>query len=184
MVSLPHFESSTTQTSSCSDITLVRSTTQPLCPTKISLSLTLPENTLESSTTQPLHLPNVVYLLSSLWHHSWKLNHSTTSSPKCGLSPSLTLISFMKAQPLNHLISQIWCLSLTLSVFALEILKAQPLNHFISQMCSISFTHSDITLESSTTQPLHLLTIVFLSSLPLWYHSYEINHSTTSYPKI
>ena len=33
----------------------------------------------------------VVSLLQSLWYHSQKLNHSTTWSPDCGLSSSLTL---------------------------------------------------------------------------------------------
>ena len=143
------------------------------------LSFTLSDITLESSTTQPLHLLTVVSLRLSLWYHSWKLNHSTISTPNYGLSPSLTLISLLKAQPLNHFISQLWYICASLSLISL--LKAQPLNHFMSQLWSLSGSHSDITLESSTTQPFHLQTLV---SLPhsLWYHSWKPNHSTTSSP--
>ena len=113
---------------------------------------------LESSTTQPLHLPNVLYLLHSLWYHSWKLNHSTTSSPNYSLSllpPSL--ISFLWDQPLNHFISQ-------------------NLVFLPHSLCFHSWN-----LESSTTQPLHLPPVVYpLHSL--WHYSGMLNHSTTSSP--
>ena len=96
-----------------SDITLVRSTTQPLLfPTLISLSLTLSDITLVRSTTQPLLLPTLISLSLTLWYHSCKINHSTTSPPNSGLSPSLTLES-LTTQPL-HIPTHI-CLSLTLS---------------------------------------------------------------------
>ena len=67
------------------------------------LSFTLSDITLESSTTQPLHLPNVVYLLSSL-------------------------TSFMKAQPFNHFISQMWSISFTDSDIIYESSTTQPFN--------------------------------------------------------
>ena len=71
--------------------------------------------------------------------------------------------------------------SFSLSLSLISLLWDQPLNHFISQLWSLSFTYSDITPESSTTKPLHDPTPVFLSSFSFWYHSSEINYSTTSY---
>ena len=110
-----------------------QSTTISSSSSKQMFSLSLSNHFLETSTTKPLNLTtlisssltlslisllwdqplnhfisqNLVFLPHSLCFHSWKLNHSTTSSPKCALSPSLTLISLLKAQPLNHFISQL-----------------------------------------------------------------------------
>ena len=81
---------STTSPPSLSDIILMRSTTQPLHIPKSSLSPSF--SLFLFLKAQPLNhftLPPVVSLLHSLWCHSWKLNHSTTSSPNFSLSEHL-----------------------------------------------------------------------------------------------
>ena len=132
-----------------------------LCPS-------LSDITLVRSTTQPL-LPNLISHPHSLWYHSCKINHSTTSPPNSGLSPSLTLES-LTTQPL-HIPTHI-CLSLTLSNITcvrsttqpnkcqMKIwtpvgwTQTQPFNHkYRSQLQSfLSF------FKISTSQPYHLPT--------------------------
>ena len=131
-----------------------------------STTSSLSEITLVRSTTQPFPL----YLTSLSHSRSWKLNHSTASFPNCGLSPSLILISFLQAQPLNQFISQLWCFSPSLPLISL--LNAQPLNHFIS------LWYHSCEINHSTISPISDI------SLPhsLWYHSWKLNHSTTSSP--
>ena len=146
------------------------------------------------STTQPL-LPNLISHPHSLWYHSCKINHSTTSPPNSGLSPSLTLES-LTTQPL-HIPTHI-CLSLTLSNITcvrsttqpnkcqkkigtpFGWTQTQPFNHkYRSQLQSLSHSLSPFTLEISTSQPYYFQTWVSLS-LTVRYHLHEINHSTTN----
>ena len=153
-----------------SDITLLSSTNHSTTSSpNSSLSLiTLSDITLVRSTTQPL-LPNLISHPHSLWYHSCKINHSTTSPPNSGLSPSLTLES-LTTQPL-HIPTHI-CLSLTLSNITcvrsttqpnkcqMKIwtpvgwTQTQPFNHkYRSQLQSfLSF------FKISTSQPYHLPT--------------------------
>ena len=111
------------------------------------LPLSLSSNFLETSTTQPIHLPTLIYisLPHILWYHSCKINHSTTSSLNCGLSPSLTLISLLNAQPLNHFIS-LWYHSCEINHSTISPISDISLPHSLSY-------HSWKLNHSTTSSP-------------------------------